>query len=45
MWKIIRNKRENVKYNGTIRRVHATIVAMEEQKLLHILSVCVFAAL
>jgi len=27
-------------YNVTLRRFHATIVAVEKQKVLHIMSVC-----
>ena len=30
----------NVTYNVTLRRVRATIVVMERQLILHILSVC-----
>ena len=29
-------------YNATLRRVRATIVAVEELKLLHILNVCLY---
>ena len=29
-------------YNVTLRRVHVTIVAVEKQKLLHALSVCLY---
>ena len=32
-------------YNVTVRRVPATIVAVEKQKVLHIYSECVFVAL
>jgi hypothetical protein len=28
-------------YNVTLRRIHATTVALEEQEVLHILSVCI----
>jgi len=34
------NKTGNACINATLRSIHATIVAVEKQELLHILSVC-----
>jgi len=34
------NKRDNARINVTLRRVHVTVVAVEKQYVLHILSVC-----